>query len=232
MDRGPSRIIPDVEDAFGIAIADVDAERMRTVGDLYDHVITRRFRDVRGDYLSSIAFYKVRRALMSILQLPRDDVQPATRLSAIAARRRRRLWQAIERQTGLRLPMLRRPSRLVTVATLAAIGLGVAIPLLLGLKPLGGANVVAIVAIAVFGYIFYLLTAAFAHELPADVVTVGDLSKAVFARNYQPILAESKGTIADAQVWDSVQRIVAKKLELTPSEVTRGTEFGRRLVAG
>jgi hypothetical protein len=232
MDWELSRIVPDVEDAFGIAIADVDAERLTTVGDLFDHVIARRFRDVRGDYLSSIAFYKVRRALMSNLQLSRDAVQPATKLSAVAARHRRRLWQAIKKQTGLRLPMLRRPSRLVTTATLAAIGLGVSVPLLLGLKPLGGANVVAIVSVGVFGYIFYLLTAAFARELPPDVVTVGDLAKAVFARNYQPILAESKRSMADGQVWDTLRRIVANQLELLPGEITRETGFSRHLVAG
>jgi hypothetical protein len=226
-----SRIVPDIEDAFGFAVADEDVAKLITVGDLYDYVLARRFRNDHGACLGSIAFYKVQRTLMSNLQLSRDAVQPSTSLSVVVTKHRRRTWQAIEKQTGLHLPVLRRPNRVATTATLAAIGLGISVPLLLGLKPFGGANVAAIVSIAAFGYILYVLTESFAHELPAEIVTVGDLAKAVLARNYQPILAEVKKPAADAEVWDTLRRIVGDQLATLPGEVARETELSRHLVA-
>ena len=224
-------ILPSVEDAFGLAIPDEDAARFNTVGKLYDYLLTRRFHGIQDPCLNSIAFHRIRRAIMSILRIPRDEVRESTSLSAIISSRRCRTWRAIAKATGFRLPMLRRPHRVVMTATLAAIGLGVWVPLIFGLKPLRGANLAAIFSIAAFGYLFYWLTALLAREFPPDVATVGQLAKATLARNYQPILAESKKSATDAEVWDTLRRIVGEQLGISPDEITGEMELSPHLVA-
>jgi acyl carrier protein len=233
MDREILRILPHVEDAFGFGVPDGDAAQLNTVGQLYDYVLGHRYCEDQDQdpCLNSIAFFRIRRAMTSILRIPRDAVQESTTLSSVIPNHRRRTWRAIEKETGFRLPMLRRPHRIVMMATLAAIGLGVSVPLSFGLTPLHGATVVAIFTIAAFGYLFCRLTEPFAFLLPPGVDTVGELAKATLARNYQPILAESKESATDAEVWDEVRRIVAEQLGLSPGEITGEMELSKHLIA-
>jgi hypothetical protein len=233
MDWDLHEILPTIEDVFGLVVPDDDVERLDTVSKLYHYVLAHRLsRDQEPDAcLHTIAARKIQRALMTVLRLPRDAVQESTQLSSIIPGQRRQMWRAIEKETGFHLPILRRPQRVVMTATLAAIGLGVWIPLALGLKPLQGANVVAILSMAGFGYLFFRLTELVAHEFPPDLDTVGDLIKATLARNYQPILAEAKRTATEADVWDTLRHIIAVQIGFPPSEITGGMEFTRHLVA-
>jgi hypothetical protein len=211
MDFDLSDVALEVEDAFGFSIPNEDAAGLTTLGKLYDYVLAHRFRGKQDACLSSITFYKIRRALMSVLQIPRDAVRVTTELSAIMPRRRRRTWRAIATAAGLRLPMLRRPRWVVTLATLAAVALGIAMPVFLGLKPFGGGIAVAIFSAGVLGFIFVRLTEFLAYEFPPDVATVEQLAKATLARNFQPIVAEAKKSATDAEVWDMLQRIVGEQ---------------------
>ena len=149
-------LVLEVEDTFGFSIADEDAAGLTTMGKLYDYVLAHRFRGKQDACLSSITFYKIRQALMSVLEIPRDAVRVSTELPAIIPKRRRRTWRAIEKTTGWRLPWLRRPRWVVTLATLAALGLGAAVPMLLGLKPFRGGVAVALFSAAVFGFVFFI----------------------------------------------------------------------------
>ena len=104
---GPSReaamgldaveLVLTVEDTFGFSIPDEDAEGMSTMGKLYDYVLAHRFHGKQDACLSSMTFYKVRRALMSVLKIERNEVRVSTELSAIIPERRRRTWQTLRR---------------------------------------------------------------------------------------------------------------------------------------
>ncbi|MEN6459348.1 MAG: hypothetical protein ABFC63_10505 [Thermoguttaceae bacterium] len=225
-------LVLDVEDTFGFSIADEDTASLTTVGKLYDYVLAHRFREKQDACLTSIAFYKVRRALMSVLDLPRDAVRVSTDLAAIFPRRRRRTWRAIERATGCRLPFLRRPPWVVRLATVAALGLGFAVPYSLGLKPLGGGVLVGLLSAFASAFPLAWVTELLAVRLPPDVATVGQLAKAIVARNYQPLVAESRQSANDAEVWDTLRRIVAEQFGIRPDQVTRETSFVKDLVAG
>jgi len=225
MDFDLGDLVLEVEDTFGFSIPEEDVAGLTTLGKLYDYVLAHRFRGKQDACLSSVTFYKIRRALMSVLQLPRDAVRVSTELSAIMPKRRCRTWRGIEKTTGCRLPFLRRPRWVVTLATLAAIGLGIATPVLLGLKPFGGGVMVAILSIGVFAYILFWLTWFLAYECPPDVTTVGQLAKATLARNYQPIVAESKKSATDAEVWEILRPIVGEQLGSRPDQLTKETSF-------
>lgn len=226
MDFDLSELVLEVEDVFGFSIPEEDVIGLTTLGKLYDYVIAHRFRAKQDACLTSVTFYKIRRALMSVLKIPRDAVRVSTELLAIIPKRRRKTWRAIEKTTGFRLPYLRRPRWVVTTATVAAVALGIATPVLLGLKPFGGGIAVAIVSTAVFGLIFfYRLTEFLAYEFPPDVATAGQLAKATLARNYQPIVAESKKSATDAEVWEILQRTVGEQLGVQPDQLRKQTDF-------
>jgi acyl carrier protein len=222
-------LVLEVEDAFGLSIPDEDADSLTTVGMLYDYVLAHRFHGTQDACLTSMTFYKLRRGLMLVLQLPRNAVRTSTELSAIIPKRRRRIWRALEKATGFRLPFLRRPRWGAALATLTTIGLGIATPALLGLKPFGGGVIVAMVSILLLAFVFSWLTEILAYDFPPDVATAGQLAKATLARNYQPILAESKKSATDAEVWDMLRRIIGEQLGFRVDQLTKETSFVKDL---
>ncbi len=222
-------LVLEVENTFGFSIPDEDAAGLTTVGKLYDYVLAHRFRGKQDACLSSMTFYKLRRGLMLVLQVPRNSVRVSTEVSAIIPKHRRRSWRALEKATGFRLPFLRRPGWVVTLGTVTAIGLGVATPALLGLKPFGGGVIVALLSMGLLAYALFWLTEILAYEFPPDVATVGQLAKATLARNYQPIVAESKKSATDAEVWDMLQRIIGEQLGVRIDQLTKEANFVKDL---
>jgi acyl carrier protein len=221
-----------VEDAFGFSIPDEDAAGLNTVGKLHEYILAHRCHAKQEACLSSIAFYKIRRALISVRKLPRKDVRVSTELATIIPARRRRIWRALEKATGFRLPRLRRPAWVTPVAALATVGLAIAVPVLLSLSMLHGAIFVAILTAGAAGYAFSWLTTLLAFEFPPDCATVGQLAKGALARNYRAIVEQSGKCASDAEVWVALRLIVAEQLGVRPGDLTKETNFVKDLNAG
>jgi hypothetical protein len=58
---------------------------------------------------------------------------------------------------------------------------------------------------------------------------VGQLAKATLARNYLPIVAESKKSSTDAEVWQILCRVIGEQLGVRPDQLTKETNFVRDL---
>lgn len=58
----------EVEDAFGFSVPVEEGAELSTMGKLYDYVLAHRFRGKEDACLTSMTFYALRRALMSVLQ--------------------------------------------------------------------------------------------------------------------------------------------------------------------
>jgi acyl carrier protein len=216
----------EVEDAFAFSIPEEDVTGLSTMSKLYDYVLTHRFHGKQDECLTSMTFYRLRRALMAVLHIPRDAVHVATDLAALIPKHRRRTWRAIEKAAGFRLPFLQRPRWFARLAMLVAVAFGITIPLLLGITFLRGGILSAMFLTAAFVLIFFSrLTEFLATEFPPDVSTVGQLAKATLARNYRMIVAESKKSATDAEVWDMLQRIIAEQLGVQPDQLTKKTNF-------
>jgi acyl carrier protein len=223
-------LVLEVENAFGFSVPDEDVAGLDTVGKLHDYVLAHRFCSKQDVCLTSMTFYKLRRGLMSVLQIPRDSVRVSTELSAIIPKRRRRTWRALEKATGFRFPFLQRPTWFVRLAMLAAVVFGIAVPVLLGIKPFRGGVLSAIGMMGVFALIFFgRLTECFATEYPPDLSTVGQLAKGILARNYQAIVAESKKSSNEAEVWDILRRIIGEQLGIPPDQLTKEANFVKDL---
>jgi hypothetical protein len=70
-----------VEDAFQITISDAEASQILTVGQLYSCVLEKLGNNPSQKCLSSVAFYRVRRALINLFEVSRDSVTPTSKLS-------------------------------------------------------------------------------------------------------------------------------------------------------
>lgn len=214
-----------VEDTFGFSIPDEDAAGLDTVGKLYEYILAHRFRGYQEDCLSSITFYKLRRAMMSVLRIPRKKIRVSTKLSEIIPARRRRTWKALQLETGLRLPQLRRSAWATTIAVLATFGLGIAVPVLLSLGPFSGAILVSILTMIAVGYLFSWLTRPLAFKFLPECATMGQLTSLTLAHNFQAIAEESNCSASDAEVWETLQVVIAEELGGSPWQLTKETGF-------
>ncbi len=99
---GAIDLLEDVEEAFAIKIADNEAERCWTVGDLFDVIRahTPHWDERGGSCASSAVFYQFRR---SLAPQDRSAVSPRTALER-AGMSASRLFKSLRKDTGLRLP--------------------------------------------------------------------------------------------------------------------------------
>jgi acyl carrier protein len=103
-------IVLRIEDEFSISLPDDELSSVRTVGELYELVLSKL--DTTPACLSSKAFYRTRQALVECLGLPRQSIRPSTPLDSLLPRTSLvQKWQEIADRTGLALPPLRRPRR-------------------------------------------------------------------------------------------------------------------------
>src|SRR5262245_5086412 len=81
------------EESFGLPIPNEDAEQLITPGDVVRY-FERRLALGNGQCLEQRAFYRLRRASMTVLGQPRGSVRPATRWSdVLPSDGRRRAWR-------------------------------------------------------------------------------------------------------------------------------------------
>lgn len=220
-----AELVVAVEDAFGFAIPDEDAVGFETVGRLYEWVLAHRLCEKRDACLSSMTFYKVRQAMMSVLHVARNAVCPATNLASLVPKRRRRIWHDLQVASGFRLPELRRPIWLVHVVACLTVVLAIVTPAMLHVRVGHGAIWVAIFAMPVYGYLFVWLTKPLMFAIQPEYATVALFVRAVMARNYWAITEEAERHADDVEAWKILQNIVGKYSGLQPELVTKETRF-------
>jgi len=213
---GAIDLLEEVEATFGIEIADEEAERCSTVGDLYDVVCAHSPEwDGQDGYCgSSMVFYRVRRSLF-----PDDKrgVAPATALTTIGLQPSR-LFRKLADDTGLRLPAYE----------LTWLGMT-------GGYLLVGSIIAAIVALLtghwILSGLFGLIAIAGVPLLrfdpgrfPAGFVTVADLVQRTVPLNATD-LKDAGGRPADR--WSILLALAAEHGVLPPDEIGPETVFHR-----
>ena len=222
----------EVEETFGFTIPDEDAAALDTVGKLYDYILERRFEGKEQGCLTSVAFYRLRRALMSVFGVARDDIRRSLDLAEIIPRRRRQRWSGLQAALGLRLPSLVRPAWVTAAATALALALAIGAPTVLAAKS-GDARAFWLVPwmLGLAAYVFYRATKPLAVAFQSNSATVAGLTKSIVLRNY--------GAISDAcqranreEVWDTLRTLIAGQLGVRRDDVTKEASFVRDLGAG
>lgn len=227
-------VIHDVEQTFGIKLTDAEAERTRTVGQLYDLIELKRPNAGSRTLacLSQIAFYQLRRALkgMGI----EDEIMPQTPISVLERIGPRSIcpkWRRLAQSSGLDLPRLETPFRMLeerprifgwltsfVLATLACIwaALGTVLdnPLVL---PLG---VVAIPALCIGLHCVWWLIF---RTVPRRILTIGELAREAAGCSFAKLTAENK-ECASSDRWFALTAIL-RSITGQKIIITRETTF-------
>lgn len=90
-----------IEDAFEIAIPTSDAPQLTTPAQLVDYICDRVEIGDDGPPLVQVAFYRIRRALIEELGVPRDVVHPETRIADLTDRDEFDVWRAVAIRLGI-----------------------------------------------------------------------------------------------------------------------------------
>ena len=182
----------EVEDTFSISIRDEDAATLETPGKLYDYIMAARFEGKEQGCLTNFTFYKLRRSLMSVLQIARSEVRLLTDLNVLIPNRRRETWAGLQESIGLRLPELMRPVWVIVLAT--ALGVAITATAFMLLVQRIGFQLTVVPIVFVVGVVYrllYLATKPLEVEFGPDFATVSGLTKAILRRNYGCLLYTS-----------------------------------------
>jgi acyl carrier protein len=223
-------LIMDVEDAFGIQIADQEASQIITIGELYQTILDKLKQARSGECMTAKAFYRLRRGLSELSAQPRRAIRPDTPLEALVpSHRRRRYWSDLSRLLGVRLPPLRRPGWVITSLMVTIVGLifiailgerirflphpGVSWGLLVGLLLTAG-----------------VLTRPLATNM-GPWHTTGDLARVLLRDNFATFAKESQ-FVNEKEVWDSLVAMIAEQLGVSERDLRPEVRFVEDLNVG
>jgi acyl carrier protein len=217
-------VIMATEEAFDVEIRDEEAERVRTVGQLYALVIGKLAASETRRCMSSVVFYQARRALTDLCDVPRRSISPSTPMRALLPERRRRThWGHLGREVGARLPNLELPpwiDQVLLVLTLALLFTCAAAyftsPLSVAVSySVGGALLVWTARRA---------AAPFANRIPAPCATVGGTVRAVLRSN-QGYYGPTARKWDPIEAWDTLRRVIAEQLDIPVEAITPEADF-------
>ncbi|HEY3441139.1 MAG TPA: hypothetical protein VGK29_10325 [Paludibaculum sp.] len=210
-----------VEEKFQVDISDEEASDAVTVGAIHQLVVGKlQLQDVQR-CLTSAAFYRLRRALVDVLNVQRRQIRPDTPLEPLLpVQRRRALWTAIEHRMALKIPNLHYPRRidwcLTAICVLAAL---TPVPLL----PTGWYTVPMLLVLPMLGYALghglLRLMPHLAVEFPNGIVTAGDLARDVLARNHAALVKSTGGWNSQA-VYDVLIDVIVRQTGVDRAQIT------------
>jgi acyl carrier protein len=224
-----------IEEEFSIDLPDDEISGVRTVGDLYEVVLSKL--KTSPDCLSSKAFYRIRKALVEVLEVPRRSIRPAGRLEPLfPLEQRKRLWKEFSDVIELTIPRLQYPKvwkgRFIQISmilsTVIVISTGIALHIFLGLSIERLMAGHFYWACAVIFWIFLATTSDLVlrrrmtflrTEIP--VVAVGDLTRMVLALNPSVFSSEAQDErpLSKDQIWIKLVQIFCDQLQLDPDEI-------------
>jgi hypothetical protein len=211
-----------VERSFRIDLGDFYSLAGIRVSELAENICKLADYPPNEKCLSTVVFYKLRKAFGDLFDIPSRSVRPNTPLRRLLPwRSREKKWRAMQEHLEIDLPGLVFPRSLLLFCLITPVTLLICGKEFLGLR-LGWAGLIF------FSFLFVLLTVfactPFARSLPLDCETVGDLAKAVLAKNYA-VFATHHGGSAGDDVLSSLRLLIASETCMQLSDVLPETQI-------
>jgi acyl carrier protein len=233
-------LVMEVEDQFKISIPDEDAEQIQTVGQLYRYILKRCGQAQNNYCLSRLAFYRLRRALITVAGVDRASVSPKADLALFVPRRQRKaLWKRLADESQLRLPELQRPFWPQAALQWTLLFFGIVSFFVWGafVDVVDAAVLTAsgCLLVGIAGLLLVeLLTRPFANHFGPGLATVGGLAKEVMWKNYEALAAEQgvRPPVQDLDAWEKLRGIISEQLGVPLDQITFEASFVKDLGMG
>jgi len=182
-----AQFVMDVEDRFDIAVPDVDAERICTMGDLCDYLANRAGLFLGSPCPTASAFYKTRRSLVDRGALTSTIRRTTNVSSVLTPNERLDAWRTIGDRFGTVLPSLRWRWRLRIAFCVYVVA---SLSLISAAFTIAPDNLIFLLSTSVISSIMliagYAYASRFASVIPPAVATVGTMSRWLVDRCYLP----------------------------------------------
>jgi hypothetical protein len=200
----------------------------KTIGDLAESISKKMEHPLSEKCLSAVVFYRVRRTLINLFDIPRDRITPERSLYELMPwNDRRKRWRRIQDHLGFVLPDLRWP------LWLAALSL-VIVATVFTLPPLGWARFASFAGSAsvlftlVGGFCAWILLLKLltpvARSFPRSCESMGDFVKLALGRNYAKIASEH-GLSSAREIVLILRQLIAAEEGIDVEEIVPDTLF-------
>lgn len=203
-------LLSEVERVFGVEISDQEVIALVTVGDLY-RVVAGKLRGAGGEKCqTSMAFYRIRRALQAVLG--DVEIRPSTSLRALWHRSPRSLAEQVQRHCDLRLAPLR-PTPIGGLGGLMVVATLFGAPILMIAEVDGGAILALAGCLAAVGVLLIRLD----PQAFEPMATVGDLARRTATGNYGA-LVRLGGRSNPTAIWEALVDVCGAFADPLPPE--------------
>lgn len=206
---GDIAVFGELQTAFALALTQDDVGDWRTVGDIHATLRHKLADRPNGDACAtSMTFYRLRRALGGRA----SGLTPNTPLASLIGPNPKRWRAELQQALNLNLPAF----QLTSVGT---IGCLVGFLAFFGLLVSGlfGSSVIATGSLATL-VMCVALACLDRLCLPNDLVTLGDLARAIAARNVATLLQQG-ARLRDADIWQAICAILAEETGTPPDQI-------------
>ncbi len=162
-----------IEDSFNITFVGKELHYIKTFGQLCDHIANKIPLDNVADCTNQQAFYKLRDAFATVLQMDKKIITPQFELNAILPKKSRRSSiKKINKHLGFKLAILRAPNWVKTSLCLLTL---ISLPILFFSWKIG-------LLILLFSLLGFRLANEFGNVL--NTKTLGDVAEKMARENY------------------------------------------------
>lgn len=213
------------ETSFGVELGDYYVLCGMTVKELADRICERGNFSPGEVCLSSVAFYRLRRAFMEGLDVPRGRIRPSTLLRDLVPwRERRTFFRSIEEATGWSMPRLMASSRQLVIGLLGPAAFLIALRVVAGL-PISGIWI-GIGSVLLILPVLWALS-SLARTFPVGAKTFGGLAESVLARNYGAFAKEFGSSSED--VLQALRQLIAMMTAIDLEKISGRTRVPQDL---
>lgn len=212
-----------IEESFGVQLGDYNNLAGTSILELSQRIEGQANFPGEDSCLSLVAFNRLRRGFQNVAGAPRSSIRPTTRVKDLLPWRTRHVqWASLQSELGLEIPRLNLPIWLLALCLLLPIVIVIYARASLGLRVSGG-----MMAIGSFLLILLAVRAAMlypARTVPKDIETVGDLAKAIVARNYC-VFATAHGSSHERAMLPALRLLVAMQTGISIEKIRPETRI-------
>lgn len=226
-------IVMEIEDTFHISLEDGELQNTVTVQALSDLVQSKVHASDNSTCLNMVAFNIIRKAMIQVLKIERNNVHTWTKLSDLVDRGNAKdFWQKLSHSASLKFSHLTFSKFQVCVVfsliTLFFI-VSISYAFLNSYEPFVIALGFSIFTTSVFSIILSLCYWPFVKTIPRNIITMGDLVHDIVRINYYN-LSKLTRTVNKQDVQQIVRSIIANQLNINIEKVKPESKFIGELI--